>query len=684
MLTMDFFINSFESYQGISEMVHKYEVDEIISVTARNTKITVEELCRWPMGGYSKGRKIGSYWYVINDLKKNIDFYDWFYEKLTDDESRRVYHCLISYRIIPDINFIKAAYDDNHPQYFDDTFVKCDENEVFVDCGGYIGDTVESYFKVYKSLKKCYCYEPDKENYIKAKNNLSDYPNIVLRNAGVGEKNETVNFGGSDSSASFLGANNDGVSTNIVSLDNDIEEAVTYIKMDVEGFEIPAIIGAKNHIVNDKPKLAICIYHILSDIWEIPKLIDSLNSDYKFYLRHYNKNQNWETVLYAIPPEKQYYHENKLHTVVEMPPLSGQAWHNTDLVKVPGAIPFILQKKYGCDCTLVGTSPEESVYSLSDTVKGLKFKSLKDYSFETRVDYIVEHAQKINILILYGFYPDNQRYAAIYKDINPSGLIYCILDANSWWADRTPFHTEEFQRFLGCVDVFGQGGTTSANYLEKKWNVKIHSITNGFYNFLGVERNIKHFSEKSNTILTVSRLGTDQKATDILLQAFAQISEIIPEWQLKLVGTIEESFMSYIDNFYTEHPELKDRVVFTGPIMDKKELLDEYENAKIFALPSRMEGGSPNVMAEALMSGCVTALTKFDDYVDGIDNGKCGMACDIDDIAGVAGILKKLCNDPDLEKKSERARIVAAEKFDMEKNVDQIYGLLKNKLSERK
>ena len=78
----------------------------------------------------------------------------------------------------------------------------------------------------------------------------------------------------------------------IVSLDEDIQEPVTYIKMDVEGFEIPAIIGAKNHIRNDRPKLAICTYHIISDIWEIPKLIKCIAPDYRFYLRHYMKTQN--------------------------------------------------------------------------------------------------------------------------------------------------------------------------------------------------------------------------------------------------------------------------------------------------------------------------------------------------------------------------------------------------------
>lgn len=55
--------------------------------------------------------------------------------------------------------------------------------------------------------------------------------------------------------------------------------------MDVEGFEIPALLGAKRHIREDFPKLAICTYHIVSDMWEIPRMIDTIRPGYRFFLR---------------------------------------------------------------------------------------------------------------------------------------------------------------------------------------------------------------------------------------------------------------------------------------------------------------------------------------------------------------------------------------------------------------
>lgn len=77
------------------------------------------------------------------------------------------------------------------------------------------------------------------------------------------------------------------------------KEKVTYIKMDVEGAELQSLKGAKETIMRDTPKLAICIYHRQDDLWKIPEYILSLNKKYRFYIRHYC-SYYYETVLYAV------------------------------------------------------------------------------------------------------------------------------------------------------------------------------------------------------------------------------------------------------------------------------------------------------------------------------------------------------------------------------------------------
>lgn len=77
-----------------------------------------------------------------------------------------------------------------------------------------------------------------------------------------------------------------------------------FIRMDIEGAEMATLRGMKEFIIRNAPTMAICIYHKLEDIIEIPALLDSYSlSGGKYYLRHYSDNQT-ETVLFVKMGEK--------------------------------------------------------------------------------------------------------------------------------------------------------------------------------------------------------------------------------------------------------------------------------------------------------------------------------------------------------------------------------------------
>jgi len=78
----------------------------------------------------------------------------------------------------------------------------------------------------------------------------------------------------------------------------DLKEKVTLIKMDIEGAELEGLKGAKNTILRDKPKLAICIYHSDNDMIRIPEYIHSIVPEYKLFVKHHSI-LSYETVLYA-------------------------------------------------------------------------------------------------------------------------------------------------------------------------------------------------------------------------------------------------------------------------------------------------------------------------------------------------------------------------------------------------
>ena len=71
-------------------------------------------------------------------------------------------------------------------------------------------------------------------------------------------------------------------------------------KMDIEGAEREALKGCESTIKTFFPKLAICIYHLPDDLWEIPYWLMTKFPEYEYYIRHYRDNAT-ETLLYAVP-----------------------------------------------------------------------------------------------------------------------------------------------------------------------------------------------------------------------------------------------------------------------------------------------------------------------------------------------------------------------------------------------
>lgn len=78
---------------------------------------------------------------------------------------------------------------------------------------------------------------------------------------------------------------------------NDLKN-IDFIKMDIEGAEVPALIGATKTIKMFKPKLAISVYHKRDDLLVIPQLIRSIRDDYSYYL-DCTTGFGGETILYC-------------------------------------------------------------------------------------------------------------------------------------------------------------------------------------------------------------------------------------------------------------------------------------------------------------------------------------------------------------------------------------------------
>jgi FkbM family methyltransferase len=183
------------------------------------------------------------------------------------------------------------------------------DNIRWIDCGAYIGDTVEAVRNVCESGQVIFLnLEPDPENYKKL-NSLTALQKINAINlkAGCGDKNRMAKMSKSTGLSSQISKDSNesdsSIDIPIFTLDEIAGSWLpTHIKMDIEGSEMEAIQGAKRIIQTYMPKLAIAVYHKPKDIYEIPKYISGLAPDYRFYLRTYGAH-GYDTVLYAIPKE---------------------------------------------------------------------------------------------------------------------------------------------------------------------------------------------------------------------------------------------------------------------------------------------------------------------------------------------------------------------------------------------
>lgn len=234
-----------------------------------------------------------------NKLKMMLDYID---ANLADQESRDIIHNRCKTFLTGDLSYIDKNKINSH-SYFSQDFYPISSDEVLFDCGAFTGDTIEDFVTfTNKKYKKIVAFEPDEKN-VKRLNAFinNKIENVVVIQKATGDKNGKAAFlnnGNMFSKTVDVKDSSDELSVDIVRLDNYIDYHPTLIKMDIEGAELKSLIGASQIIKTQKPKLAICIYHMPFDFYDIPKFLKSLVPEYKFKVRQHEPGF-CETVLYA-------------------------------------------------------------------------------------------------------------------------------------------------------------------------------------------------------------------------------------------------------------------------------------------------------------------------------------------------------------------------------------------------
>jgi FkbM family methyltransferase len=232
-----------------------------------------------------------------NSILNNIDAYSEIFNTLLDDQSKSEFTALTNFRLNRDICFLKSFKFNLKGQYFEE-FIKLSDNVSFIDGGGFDGSSSLEFIKLHPNYKKIYYFEPSSKSMEQSKFNLSMECKVEYYQKGLWSSETILHFDNSRGSASSF-SNTGTESIQTITIDNIVEDAVDFIKLDIEGAETEALIGAKNVISKFKPKLAICVYHKQNHFLEIPQLVLNLNPNYQVILRHYTQGV-FETVMYFI------------------------------------------------------------------------------------------------------------------------------------------------------------------------------------------------------------------------------------------------------------------------------------------------------------------------------------------------------------------------------------------------
>ncbi|MEE0967956.1 MAG: FkbM family methyltransferase [Clostridia bacterium] len=248
----------------------------------------------------------GNTLFDMNFYNAHSDDFERTYDLFADEMSRSVYKTVINAKLTGRPEFLRAFISEKDEIYHD--ILKPEKYEIYADLGAYNGDTVREVSSYAQNLKKVYALEPDRRTFKKLRayaDNETRF-SVMCHNCAAWNRNETLYFDGSGNRNANVseGCNTlsrkKPIEVDAVTLDGILAcTPVDYIKYDVEGSEIEALLGSEKTIRTYHPDLLVSLYHRSEDLFKLPNIVNDLGN-YKLYLRRFRYYPAWDLNLYAI------------------------------------------------------------------------------------------------------------------------------------------------------------------------------------------------------------------------------------------------------------------------------------------------------------------------------------------------------------------------------------------------
>lgn len=227
----------------------------------------------------------------------------------SDERSRAEFEGQLRLRLTG--SFDHLSHPDRYPQYLPDDLITWRDDEVIVDGGAFDGDTLRAWLQLRGDAFAAWiAIEPDAQNFERLHATVRALPasvssKIRLHQSALGATAGTLPWDG-QGVASATSQHDSEVHVHVQTISEILHQdqlAVTYLKLDIEGDEPKALVGARSVIERDRPVLAICVYHLSHHLWSIPLQMRAMVLDYDFFLRPHNE-EGFDLICYGIPRER--------------------------------------------------------------------------------------------------------------------------------------------------------------------------------------------------------------------------------------------------------------------------------------------------------------------------------------------------------------------------------------------
>lgn len=245
-----------------------------------------------------------TFWLSTADtMTPGADDAGWLWEKLADETSRKTLLEAIALRRTFAPGSLRTPT--THDQYFPAGVPLPRAGVRLIDGGAYDGDTIGQLLPAGFRLEAIAAFEPDPANFAALTRRmaaLAPCTELSLWPCGLDETPRQLSFQADGLASSGITAGG-GMTIQTVTIDVSLPYfRPSYVKLDIEGAEQAALQGMAATLRSARPALAVCVYHRPADLWEIPRRVDALLPDSRFYLRSHAWNR-FDLVLYAVPHE---------------------------------------------------------------------------------------------------------------------------------------------------------------------------------------------------------------------------------------------------------------------------------------------------------------------------------------------------------------------------------------------